>query len=104
MDRNGAFDEEAWARTLLTWEHDTRARGVNDLLGPSTKRAIEQLVRGVPASETGRFGVTDGAAMRMGAAVTYGGTLGTGMFAGIVARHLVAENIAVAVSDRKSVV
>ena len=65
LDRHGRFDEAAWARTLLDWEKDTRARGVNDLLGPSTRRAIEALLRGVPASETGRFGRTNGAAMRI---------------------------------------
>jgi len=65
LDRDGAFDEEAWACTLLDWERDTHARGVNDLLGPSTKRALEALQRGVPASATGRFGTTNGAAMRI---------------------------------------
>jgi ADP-ribosylglycohydrolase len=62
---DGPFDEERWARSLLAWEKDTHARGVNDLLGPSTKRAIDLLLRGVPASETGRFGTTNGAAMRI---------------------------------------
>jgi ADP-ribosylglycohydrolase len=38
---------------------------VNDLLGPSTKRAIEALLQGVPLSETGRLGTTNGAAMRI---------------------------------------
>jgi ADP-ribosylglycohydrolase len=65
LDRKGAFDEQAWAQTLLVWDRDTRARGVNDLLGPSTRRAIEQLLRGICASETGRFGTTNGAAMRI---------------------------------------
>jgi ADP-ribosylglycohydrolase len=63
--RNGAVDQKAWANELLAWERDTHARGVNDLLGPSTKRAIEALQRGVPAVEAGRFGTTNGAAMRI---------------------------------------
>ena len=63
--RDGRIDQEAWAAELLAWERDTHARGVNDLLGPSTKRAIEALQRGVPAAETGRFGTTNGAAMRI---------------------------------------
>ena len=63
--RRGRIDQLAWAQELLAWERDTHARGVNDLLGPSTKRAIEALQRGVPASETGRFGTTNGAAMRI---------------------------------------
>lgn len=63
--RHGGFDTDVWADELLRWERDTHARGVNDLLGPSTKRAIEALQRGVPASETGKFGTTNGAAMRI---------------------------------------
>ncbi len=63
--RNGVMDQEAWAAELLAWERDTHARGVNDLLGPSTKRAIEALQRGVPAAEAGRLGTTNGAAMRI---------------------------------------
>ncbi len=65
VEGQGSFDEERWAKALLDWERETRARGVNDLLGPSTKRAIDALLRGVPASETGRFGTTNGAAMRI---------------------------------------
>jgi ADP-ribosylglycohydrolase len=65
IERRGSFDTGAWAKTLLEWERDTHARGVNDLLGPSTKRAIEALQRGVPAAETGRYGTTNGAAMRI---------------------------------------
>lgn len=63
--RDGLMDQTVWANELLAWERDTHARGVNDLLGPSTKRAIEALQRGVSPSETGRFGTTNGAAMRI---------------------------------------
>jgi ADP-ribosylglycohydrolase len=65
IERGGRIDQQAWADQLLAWERDTHARGVNDLLGPSTKRAIEALQRGVPASEAGRSGTTNGAAMRI---------------------------------------
>lgn len=65
IDRDGRIDQQAWADALLAWERDTHARGVNDLLGPSTKRAIEALQRGVPAGEAGRSGTTNGAAMRI---------------------------------------
>jgi ADP-ribosylglycohydrolase len=61
----GAFDETAWANALLDWERGTHARGINDLLGPSTKRALDELMRGIPATETGRNGTTNGAAMRI---------------------------------------
>lgn len=61
----GAFDDRAWADALLDWERDVRARGLRDLLGPSSKRALDALLAGVPASETGREGTTNGAAMRI---------------------------------------
>jgi ADP-ribosylglycohydrolase len=63
--RGGRVDQKAWANELLAWERETHARGVNDLLGPSTKRAIAALQAGVPASEAGRTGTTNGAAMRI---------------------------------------
>ncbi|MGL4280978.1 MAG: ADP-ribosylglycohydrolase family protein [Albidovulum sp.] len=61
----GAFDDRAWADALLAWERDVRARGLRDLLGPSSKRALDALLEGAPASETGRAGTTNGAAMRI---------------------------------------
>lgn len=61
----GAFDDSAWADALLAWERDVRARGLRDLLGPSSKRALDALLAGVPATETGRAGTTNGAAMRI---------------------------------------
>lgn len=59
------FDEIAWARALIRWEEGIRARGLHDLLGPSSKRALEALLAGVPANETGQTGTTNGAAMRI---------------------------------------
>jgi ADP-ribosylglycohydrolase len=59
------FDDRAWAEALLGWERDVRARGLLDLLGPSSKRALDALLAGVSASETGREGTTNGAAMRI---------------------------------------
>jgi len=58
-------DDRAWAGALLDWERDVRARGLRDLLGPSSKRALDALLAGVPARETGREGTTNGAAMRI---------------------------------------
>ncbi len=59
------FDDRAWAEALLGWERDVRARGLRDLLGPSSKRALDALLAGVPATETGCGGTTNGAAMRI---------------------------------------
>lgn len=59
------FDEAEWARTLLGWEEGIRARGLHDLLGPSTRKALESLLAGTPVSETGTSGNTNGASMRI---------------------------------------
>jgi ADP-ribosylglycohydrolase len=59
------FDEAAWARDLLDWEDEIRARGLRDLLGPSTKAALMALKGGASATEAGRNGATNGAAMRI---------------------------------------
>lgn len=59
------FDEAAWAQDLLDWEQAVSARGLHDLLGPSTKAALIALQAGVPAAEAGRNGATNGAAMRI---------------------------------------
>src|SRR3984885_10688449 len=61
----GEIDEEDFARQLLAWEQDMRARGSLSLLGPSTKRALSALLAGTPLTETGRDGTTNGAAMRV---------------------------------------
>ena len=65
IDRPGRFDDAAWAQALMRWEADVRARGLRDLLGPSSKAALDALLAGVPASDTGRGGTTNGAAMRI---------------------------------------
>lgn len=65
LESPDGFDEERWAHRLLDWERSVRTRGLHDLLGPSTKRALEALLSGTPPSQTGRFGTTNGAAMRI---------------------------------------
>lgn len=61
----GRFDDHAWARALVDWEADVRKRGLRDLLGPSSKRALDALLSDVPATESGCKGTTNGAAMRI---------------------------------------
>jgi ADP-ribosylglycohydrolase len=60
-----AFDAQAWAQTLLTWEADVQARGLLDMLGPSSKWALQALLAGESVDQTGRTGTTNGAAMRI---------------------------------------
>jgi ADP-ribosylglycohydrolase len=61
----GGVDAAELARGLLAWEESVQARGSLDLLGPSTKRALSALLAGADAADAGRFGVTNGAAMRI---------------------------------------
>ncbi len=61
----GQVDAAALARDLLAWEESMRARGSLDLLGPSTRQALSALAAGATADQAGRFGVTNGAAMRI---------------------------------------
>jgi ADP-ribosylglycohydrolase len=61
----GRVVPEVFAKALLDWETDMARRGSSDLLGPSTKRALDLLGNGTPPEEAGRTGTTNGAAMRI---------------------------------------
>ena len=41
-----SFNERGWAHRLLDWKKSVKQRGLHDLLGPSTKRAMEALLAG----------------------------------------------------------
>ena len=61
----GRVDPGELAAALLGWERDMAARGSLDLLGPSTTRALQAVQDGAPPAEAGRYGDTNGAAMRI---------------------------------------
>ncbi|MFF0223686.1 ADP-ribosylglycohydrolase family protein [Streptomyces sp. NPDC004629] len=61
----GRIDPLRLAHELLDWEKEMKAKGSFDLLGPSTKAALDAVARGVPTEEAGRHGTTNGAAMRV---------------------------------------
>lgn len=65
VEGGGTFEPRALADALQAWEDDMRARGSSDLLGPSTKAALVELAAGASPEESGRFGTTNGAAMRI---------------------------------------
>lgn len=65
LKSGNSFDHHAWVNALISWEEDIKARGGYDLLGPSTKRAIDAINAGTPPEEAGRSGETNGAAMRI---------------------------------------
>jgi ADP-ribosylglycohydrolase len=65
VEGDGRVPADEFARRLLAWQEKMVRVGSADLLGPSTRRALEAFQRGVPAHETGRWGDTNGAAMRV---------------------------------------
>lgn len=65
LETDDAFDHHRWVNALVEWKRDVKARGSYDLLGPSTKRAIDAINSGTPPEEAGRDGDTNGAAMRI---------------------------------------
>ena len=65
LESGASFDHKRWVDALVDWERDVKARGSYDLLGPSTKRAIDAINGGMAPEEAGRSGDTNGAAMRI---------------------------------------
>ncbi|WP_296261834.1 MULTISPECIES: ADP-ribosylglycohydrolase family protein [unclassified Pseudomonas] len=61
----GLIQPSELAQSLIDWEAVMQAKGSQDLLGPSTKRAIEMILAGHSPEEAGRYGTTNGAAMRI---------------------------------------
>jgi ADP-ribosylglycohydrolase len=62
---NGHVGPETFAQELLSWEQRMIAAGSADLLGPSTRKALQLVVDGTPTDQSGRTGATNGAAMRV---------------------------------------
>ena len=61
---DGDLDVHRYADDLIAWEAAMKAKGSLDLLGPSTKSALQALRDGESPEATGRFGTTNGGAMR----------------------------------------
>jgi ADP-ribosylglycohydrolase len=61
----GPVDPRELAAALVAWERDMAARGSLELLGPSTRRAVNAVVAGTAPEESGASGDTNGAAMRI---------------------------------------
>lgn len=60
-----ALDAGKFAHALLAWEDSMIERGSLDLLGPSTKAALERVRAGEDPLSVGGAGTTNGAAMRV---------------------------------------
>jgi ADP-ribosylglycohydrolase len=65
LDGHGTVDQRLLADRLLSWERQMIGLGSADLLGPSTRRALQALTAGGALDEVGRWGDTNGAAMRI---------------------------------------
>ncbi len=61
----GPVEPRELADALVAWEREMAGRGSLDLLGPSTRRAVQAVLAGVPPEEAGAAGDTNGAAMRV---------------------------------------
>jgi ADP-ribosylglycohydrolase len=61
----GTVDPHGLAKRLIDWERGMVATGSADLLGPSTRRALTALQSGEDVATAGRWGDTNGAAMRV---------------------------------------
>jgi ADP-ribosylglycohydrolase len=65
VESRGRIDPVELGRRLAAWEASMRERGSQELLGPSTRRAVAALAAGANPAEAGRDGTTNGAAMRI---------------------------------------
>lgn len=65
LQGGGHVSPRRFANELIAWEDEMRVRGSLDLLGPSTKRAVDAVLAGELVDQAGRFGTTNGAAMRV---------------------------------------
>jgi ADP-ribosylglycohydrolase len=99
VEGGGQIDPHEFAEALRAWEADMVRRGSLDLLGPSTKRALNQLAAGVDPGEAGSSGDTNGAAMRVtpiGIAVRPGDGLVTAVVQACQVTHNTSLGIAAA--------
>lgn len=65
VEGGGRVDPAALVRDLLAWQQVMITAGSQDLLGPSTTRALQAITDGVEPAVAGRSGDTNGAAMRI---------------------------------------
>jgi ADP-ribosylglycohydrolase len=104
LDGDGRVDPGELARRLLRWEESMRARGSLDLLGPSTRRALDALAAGTDPDRCGELGTTNGAAMRIApvGVVTPAADLGV-LVDRVVEASLITHNTGVALAGAAAV-
>jgi ADP-ribosylglycohydrolase len=97
---DGPLEPREFAAALVRWEQSMAERGSLDLLGPSTKRAVDAVLAGTPPEEAGRYGDTNGAAMRI-APVGIGAR--TNLIDQVVAASRVTHNTSIALAGAAAV-
>jgi ADP-ribosylglycohydrolase len=95
------IDPGELAAALVDWERGMAERGSLDLLGPSTKRAVAAVLAGQDPARTGRYGDTNGAAMRI--APVGIATRGPGLVDAVVAASSVTHNTGIALAGAAAV-
>jgi ADP-ribosylglycohydrolase len=100
----GPVDPRELAGALVAWERDMAGRGSLDLLGPSTRRAVDAVLAGTPPEAAGVSGDTNGAAMRIapvGVLVAPGDL--TALVDAVQEASLVTHNTSVAIAGAAAV-
>jgi ADP-ribosylglycohydrolase len=95
------LDPREFATALVAWERSMAERGSLDLLGPSTKRAVAAVLDGVDPAEAGRYGDTNGAAMRIAPVGIANRALG--LVDAVVAASRVTHNTGIALAGAAAV-
>ncbi|MFC4944162.1 ADP-ribosylglycohydrolase family protein [Pseudonocardia sp. GCM10023141] len=104
IDGKGVVDAPAFAAALDAWEQDMIRRGSQDLLGPSTKRAIQRLHDGESPAESGRDGTTNGAAMRVApVGIAFPATDPAALLDAVVAASRVTHNTGLGIAGAAAV-
>lgn len=63
IENHGIINTESYINQLIQWKNESNVAAL--VCGPSTLKALEAIERGVSVEETGKFGTTNGAAMKI---------------------------------------
>jgi len=64
LDNHGEFETVPYLKRLQTWMDDN-AKINPYVIGPSTAKALDAIKKGTPISEAGKYGTTNGSAMKV---------------------------------------
>ena len=63
VECQGSLDAQNYISSLIKWRNESATAAL--VTGPSTRRALDQIEKGIPIEETGKWGTTNGAAMKI---------------------------------------